>query len=572
MANLNKFATLEDINEKLEATDIKTINGQSLIGSGDIEINGGGELNYVTPEMFGAVGDGVTDDTDAVQNAINTKNPVYCKNTYNVFNIHLNDNSYLYGGGTFKIPHLTQSKEPDGKDKGFKILNKTNIVLKDLTFIGSGEFLQGYNMISIRGCDGLIIEKCNFYSPESDAICLEGQNIEATTQEFESKNIVIKDCIFKGEGTGRNAISVILGENITIDGCSFDHFGRWNMPGCIDLEPNPYKYHFIKNTLIKNCVFKNGGGNGGDINIYIPENCDGVFNTRIENCNFYPPIIEPGTGTSHFRKNINLKNNTANFNDAIAYIENCYFDNKELKMTKDNRSHFVNYDVHLSNNYFNKAPGFVAYGRSRVWSNNDTAIVRGGYLSALVEEEEIKYGLTCCFDVRNCYFDAIDMKDDVSIFPIADEITGTIKIDGCTFGKNLNEPYKVYISQDNVKLIFSNNTVLGTSITNKAILSEISTEPYFFNSDEVNNIDVLNNKMYKARLHIDDISSIGFVYNFNRTAQLFISSQIMAVRFFWGKYFSEWHVLTKQSLPQNYDTAALGDATLSHLVLGKGNK
>lgn len=38
--------------------------------------------DYVTPEMFGAVGDGVTDDTTAVQNAINNGNVIFCKGTY----------------------------------------------------------------------------------------------------------------------------------------------------------------------------------------------------------------------------------------------------------------------------------------------------------------------------------------------------------------------------------------------------------------------------------------------------------------------------------------------------------
>ena len=41
-----------------------------------------GELPFVTPEYFGAVGDGITDDTDAIQSALNCNLP---KNGYILF-------------------------------------------------------------------------------------------------------------------------------------------------------------------------------------------------------------------------------------------------------------------------------------------------------------------------------------------------------------------------------------------------------------------------------------------------------------------------------------------------------
>lgn len=61
---------------------------------------------HVTPEMFGAVGDGVTDDTQAVKDAFATGRPVMMRNTYAVTEMCEYTGTYIYGGGTVKVLSL----------------------------------------------------------------------------------------------------------------------------------------------------------------------------------------------------------------------------------------------------------------------------------------------------------------------------------------------------------------------------------------------------------------------------------------------------------------------------------
>lgn len=203
---------------------------------------------YVTPQMYGAKADGVTDDTDAINTALaNGGTILFPSGTYIITGpLEVISNSKILGTGNsiIKIKRTDNtwkelsfclgvygSDSATGYD-GVHDVTIENIILDggyNQYFTGTG---YGGGNIGMAHCQNVQIKNCSFRNMVNDHyIDIAG-----------CKNIIVDGCTF--------ADIIVTGtasyEAINIDFCSqagFPHFGTWDSTPC-------------ENVVIIGCTFK----------------------------------------------------------------------------------------------------------------------------------------------------------------------------------------------------------------------------------------------------------------------------------------------------------------------------
>lgn len=167
--------------------------------------------NYITPEMFGAVGDGVTDDTDAVQRAIDTLLPVFGKNLYYVSEIDVK--GFLWADLTAHvvtmknnstlISKITNNTEETKSLNPVVVVDGNNVKIQDSLFTG---LKKGYAIIIGDNSSNVMIDNCVFEPCfKNDIIC-------------KGENVTIQNCVFD-EHTSNSVIPISeYGNAIKISG------------------------------------------------------------------------------------------------------------------------------------------------------------------------------------------------------------------------------------------------------------------------------------------------------------------------------------------------------------------
>lgn len=225
-----------------------------------------GTLGYVTPEMFGAVGDGVSDDTNAINISLRSG-----------FSVHFCNKTYLISD-TIKIPSNTKLRLFNSEVKStreipiFSIASNSNSVFID------GGFLNGNNVSNVgieinKNCSNISINNVTIYNIKSETSFAYGIAIPC----FSCNDVVVKNCIINnvsslGNGTIGDKQGWSKGIIIGFDGWLNDE-----LPSVIDDST------YSKNIVIRNNSIKN---------IQYAEDGDGIYIEGITGATLNPMLFE----------------------------------------------------------------------------------------------------------------------------------------------------------------------------------------------------------------------------------------------------------------------------------------
>jgi hypothetical protein len=218
---------------------------------------------------FNARGDGMTDDTAALQAAIDAGRPVFLRGgTYAVTRLRLRAGLLLVGDG-----HATLAQRGTGSMLGALSAGPAEqldgITLQDLTLQGQVEshgFAEHVHLLDLRGVRNARLQRCVLRGFRGDGLVLGGQAADGTARH--NTNVLVIENEFDGiSGDNRNGISVIDGDGIVIQRNLFQRCTRANMPGAIDVEPNAQPFHVVRNIFISSNRLRDIGGSVGAIAI-----------------------------------------------------------------------------------------------------------------------------------------------------------------------------------------------------------------------------------------------------------------------------------------------------------------
>ena len=249
-------------------------------GSGAVERTAQSKMrDTVSVKDFGAVGDGVTDDTAAFNAAVAASSAVYVPSgTYIVDVVNLAANTFIFGDGAATI--LKQKSTFVGGSTGSLYANSgsagstlDNITIRDLRIEGTNisvpVFSEFKHLISLNGVKNALVENVDIIGFQGDGIYI-GSGVVGG-DERHNTNVTVKNCFFDGiNKENRNGLSVIDCNGILIEGNYFTRCSKSTMPGAIDIEPDTGVFHVIQDIKIIDNKFYDIGGNVGAIGVFLP--------------------------------------------------------------------------------------------------------------------------------------------------------------------------------------------------------------------------------------------------------------------------------------------------------------
>lgn len=342
----NYFSNLdvqEEINKKID----------ELITSGEFNIFVSG---IYTPEMFGAKGDGVTDDTEAIQKALTFNNVNISKNYLITENLVLHSNLKVFGGGT--ITKKAEFNDSYLNHCIFSCTDSNNIDINNIVLMSNSL------AISVHGCSNVNITSLIINSEKYSILI-------SDSEKNESDGISISNIKLE------NDVTIISSDGIHIDGgCSNIYI--YNVTGTtgddfIALNAIEGIRKTIKNVIIDNIKCSGYAG----IRLY------GQLNCVIENVSINNSYINSDNGIRLTNivgfTEINLNAPTFNnivFNNCIvnSSIRNVFLSYINGSVTFNNCTFVTTVNPNVG--FFNSSINSLLIFNNCIFNTNSTAFIQ----------------------------------------------------------------------------------------------------------------------------------------------------------------------------------------------------
>lgn len=226
---------------------------------------------FINVKDYGATGNGTTDDTAAIQSALDTSNtkgiPYVCfpSGTYKVSAASTDNNFYtalnLYSGQHLIFDQTTLQLTANSYDfyAIINIHNISNVELSgNLTIIGDREFHTGTtgesgHGIRIVNSKNIYVHDINVQNTWGDGVCVGGNGTMAEI----SQNVTLER--IRTYKCSRNGLSIIEADGVVVRDCDFTYTDRTAPQYGIDVEPN---LGTATNITIENVRMLNNGIGG----------------------------------------------------------------------------------------------------------------------------------------------------------------------------------------------------------------------------------------------------------------------------------------------------------------------
>jgi hypothetical protein len=190
-----------------------------------------GKILYVTDHKYGAVGDGIADDTAAVQNAINEINSrgggvvFFPKGTYKISS-QLNPCANLTLEG---IKSQSKLKITNTGGYGFMWYNKDNITFRNLVFYSTDDLNTAKYCIAFHDTNNILIEDCDISYFNQAGIHCSGTANQVTIRNNHIHHVNTAN--MPVTPPGHNAIGSAGWSNVLMDGNYIHDIGRGDGDG-----------------------------------------------------------------------------------------------------------------------------------------------------------------------------------------------------------------------------------------------------------------------------------------------------------------------------------------------------